>query len=112
MNWTLILIRGCLPAVQVVLIGTALTVVTNLLRQAMPVPLESWHVMSVSATISVCALAMLYRRLLRWESGAALPCERCGGPLGGLLMGKQYRGRQLGDYRRCYNCGKANASAE
>lgn len=105
MNWTLIMIRGWIPAVKVLVVGAAVAYAVALLRRAIPMPLESWHVVLLSGATSACVLGLFYRRLFRWESGAAQPCERCGGPLGALLMGKRYYGRQLSDYRYCYNCG-------
>lgn len=50
-----------------------------------------------------------FYRLRAWETGTADPCAACEGPLGGLHEGKVYYGRQLGDFRRCYNCGKCNS---
>ena len=110
MNWMLITIRGWIPAFKILVIGIALAYAVALFRRAVPIPLESWHVVLLSGTASAGVLGLFYRRLLRWESGRVEPCERCGGPLGALLIGKRYYGRQLSDYRRCYNCGNANAS--
>ena len=66
--------------------------------------------------IGVAAAAMAWSwflyRLKRWEKGAAEPCGTCGGPLGRLREGKMYFGRQLRDFRRCYNCGKPNSEPE
>lgn len=109
MNWTLIMIRGSVPALKLLAVGLAAAFAVAQFRRAMPIPLESSHVVILTGAASACVLALFYRRLFRWESGAAHPCERCGGPLGALLMGKRYYGRQLSDYRRCYNCGNANA---
>lgn len=111
MNWTLIMIRGWVPALKVLVVGIAVAYAVALFRRTMSMPLESWYFVLLTCAASACVLGLFYRRLYRWESGAAQPCERCGGPLGALKMGKRYYGRQLSDYRRCYNCGNANASA-
>jgi hypothetical protein len=50
-------------------------------------------------------------RLWAWEKGRADPCVRCDGPLGRVRSGKVYFGRQLSEYRECYNCGKPNSEA-
>lgn len=103
------MIRGSVPALKLLAVGLAAAFAVAQFRRAMPIPLESSHAVIITAAACACVLALFYRRLFRWESGAAQPCERCGGPLGALLMGKRYYGRQLSDYRRCYNCGNANA---
>lgn len=108
MNWTLIMIRGSVPALKLLAAGLATAFAVAQFRRAMPIPFESSHVVILTAAASACVLALFYRRLFRWESGAAQRCERCGGPLGALLVGKRYYGHQLRDYRRCYNCGTAN----
>lgn len=109
MNWTLITIRGWIPGLTVLAVGVVVTYVAATLRHVVPIPLEPSYVLLTCAAISATLVGLFYLRLLRWESGAARACERCGGPLSGLLKGKSYYGRQLSDYRRCYNCWKANA---
>ena len=52
-------------------------------------------------------LAAFGWRLHQWERGDGPDCQCCGGPLGRLREGKVYFGKQLSDYRRCYNCGRA-----
>jgi hypothetical protein len=52
-------------------------------------------------------LAVFGWRLYQWESGHGPGCQYCGGPLGRLREGKVYFGKQLSDYRRCYNCDRA-----
>src|SRR5690242_3141746 len=109
MNWTLITIRGWIPALAVLALGAVVAYVTAILRRVAPIPLEPSHVLLTAVSISAIFAGLFYWRLLQWEAGQTRACERCGGPLGGLLNGKRYYGRQLNDYRRCYNCGKASA---
>ncbi len=52
-------------------------------------------------------LAVFGWRLYRWDSGHGPDCRYCSGPLGGVRMGKVYYGKQLSNFRRCYNCGRA-----
>lgn len=51
-------------------------------------------------------------RLWRWSEGSGPSCQWCMGPLGRVRDGKVYYGKQLSNYRRCYNCGKANSCAD
>ena len=52
-------------------------------------------------------LAVFSWQLYQWENGHNPDCQYCGGPLGRLREGKVYFGKQLSDYRRCYNCDRA-----
>ncbi|GAB2493105.1 hypothetical protein GCM10027084_02200 [Pseudoxanthomonas sangjuensis] len=58
------------------------------------------------AVASAGFLAVFGWRLYRWEGGHGPDCRYCGGPLGGVRPGKVYYGKQLPDFRRCYNCGR------
>lgn len=52
--------------------------------------------------------ALRWWRYKRWELGRVEGCTRCGGPLGGVRMGRRYRGNLLSDFRWCWNCEKPN----
>lgn len=109
MNWTLITVRGFFPALKVLAAGLVLTYITASLGSVLPISLQPLDVLATSVAISAVCVGLFYFRLWRWEAGAVPGCEWCEGPLGGLLIGKRYYGHQLGDYRRCYNCRRANA---
>lgn len=51
-------------------------------------------------------------RLWAWQQAATPACGFCGGPVGHRRDGKVFHGRQLSDFRRCYNCGRANAELD
>lgn len=63
----------------------------------------------VGAVLALIWIAIAWLRLKRWEAGADPECASCHGPLGFLRVGKVFYGKLLPDYRRCYNCGRANA---
>ena len=48
-------------------------------------------------------------RILGWQSDRHDGCDACGGPLGWLRPGKVWYGKQLSDFRRCWNCNRPNA---
>lgn len=74
---------------------------------AMPKAATAVFIGSAAAAIALWAASAW--RLKRWESGAGPACERCSGPLGWFPHpGRLYFGRQLRDFHRCWNCGKAN----
>lgn len=113
MRWGLIFARGSVyPLVVLIfagLIAKALWSVGD--GVALPIgALASW---GNWAWLAGCCFAaatwgMFGYRLRTWEKGKAASCAFCGGPLGRLRDGRIYYGRQLSDFRRCYNCSRAN----
>lgn len=104
MNWTVISLRALLAPASVVALGClGAFVVATFGRVAPGFPVGPGDVLLVSGVAASLIGLLVWRNLRVWESGARA-CKRCGGPLGFLKLGRTYRGRQLGDYRRCYNC--------
>ena len=53
----------------------------------------------------------VWLRLTSWERGSVECCDHCSGPLGFIERpGKRMYGRQLPNFFRCWNCGKATAA--
>lgn len=67
------------------------------------------YVILGGSAVSIALLLAVTRRLWRHETGRDDGCRRCGGPLGFYTFGKHMYGKQLSDYRRCWQCGKANS---
>jgi hypothetical protein len=115
MKWGLILFRGSALAV-LALIGSSF-IATACWRAAATSPqhLASFatygdYVFYAGGLAALVLYARFAWHLRSWETGAADPCGRCGGPLGRLRPGKKYFGRQLGEYRTCYNCSTHSAA--
>lgn len=117
MRWGLIVLKG--TAVPAVALGTGLLVSNYLEKLAVldtagVTDLARWS--QWAGLVGLAAALMFYGifvwRLWRWSEGKGPMCERCSGPLGRVRNGKVYYGRQLSDYRRCYNCGNANSIAD
>lgn len=65
--------------------------------------------LNVGSFAALALLALFYWRLWAWGRGSAPACVVCDGPLGWVRPGKRYYGKQLSNFRRCYNCGKPNS---
>lgn len=110
MNWNMVLLRGLWRPVGVLLASFA---ISSLLARTGNSPLtESFaqfgtRIFQAGSLVALIWAAYFVWRLMRWEKGSVQPCRFCGGPLGGPRLGRTMYGRQLSDFRRCYNCGKA-----
>lgn len=110
MNWWLILARGAAAPVAVAVAGILLSAP---LRRAAESLAPGSDLQGAAQMIpwvgfagSLALLALFYWRLWAWESGQAPSCRFCDGPVGRLRDGVVMCGKQLPDYRRCYNCGR------
>jgi len=108
MNWWLILARGAAAPVAVAVGGILLSAPlrraseylapgSDLQRAAQVIP---W----IGFAGFLALFALFYWRLRAWESGLAPICRFCDGPVGRLRDGVVMYGKQLPDFRRCYNC--------
>lgn len=108
MQWWLISIRGLSAPVVVVLAGILLSAplrrATELLAPGSDFQRALQLVPWAGLLAGLVLLAVFYWRLRAWEAGRAPSCRFCDGPLGGVRDGVVMYGRQLPDYRRCYNC--------
>ena len=117
MNWTWIFLRGAIAPVVALAVGLLGAQLFNRIGALDPsgasgiAQWADWAAYAGLATFLVL-WGLLVWRLKRWETGHGPECQACHGPLGGVREGKRYYGRQLADFRRCYNCGKANPVPE
>lgn len=114
MRWGLIALKGAAGPVAALAAGLLASRYIGSLAALGPVgaaDLAQWSQWTGLAGLG--AFLLLYGlfawRVWRWSEGAGPSCQWCMGPLGGVRDGKVYYGRQLSDYRRCYNCGKPNS---
>lgn len=117
MRWGLIMMKGAVwPAVALAagLLGSRYMGTLAQLDATGATGQAQWS--NWAALGGLAAALLLYGifvwRLWRWSEGAGPCCDRCMGPLGRVRDGKVYYGRQLSDYRRCYNCGANNPCPE
>lgn len=115
MNWNMVLLRGLWRPAVILLTCVAISL---LLARAGGSPLtEGIAVFGVRIFQAGALIALVWTtyfgwRLRQWEQGGGHPCKYCEGPLGGSRMGRVMYGRQLSDFRRCYNCGRATPEHE
>lgn len=115
MSWNMVLLRGLWRPGGVLL---ASFVIALLMARAGNSPLtESFtqlgtRIFQAGSLVALVWTAYFGSRLMRWEKGSVQSCRFCGGPLGGPRLGRRMYGRQLSDFRRCYNCGKATPEHE
>jgi hypothetical protein len=107
MNWTMVSLRGLI--LPLTLAGCGF-LVAFVIRLAALNPLLGKYIelaIWVGPLLAAMAWGVFALRLWRWEYGKWHECQYCSGPLGWLRMGRIYYGKQLADFRRCYNCGRA-----
>lgn len=115
MNWSMVLLRGLWRPAGVLLVGFA---VALLLLRAGNSPLTEGfaqfgtRIFQAVSLVTLIWAAYFFWRLVCWEKGSVQSCRFCGGPLGGPRTGRRMYGRQLPDFRRCYNCGRATPDHE
>ena len=109
MNWGWITIRGLWPAGMLMVGGT---IFANLVARIEALgalgardQAADWVFAGAMSAAIAWALVFTYRLRL-WEAGDGPFCRTCSGPTGFVQEGKVIYGRQLPDYRRCYNCGR------
>jgi len=112
MRWGWIAFRGLKPALLV--LGCSLVALILLqafagafaaIRQSQPSQAWSyWFWLSTAGLVAT--VGGFYWRCFAWERGWHNPCGYCGGPLGWLRGGVVMYGKQLPDYRRCWNCNR------
>ncbi|MDR7192715.1 hypothetical protein [Luteimonas terrae] len=112
MNWTVVMLRGArLPAMGLAVALVIMWAAWNLRdtpHGAAFVEPFRWGSFVLLALASMAYGHFVYR-LIRWErTQGDQGCDRCGGPTGHRQDGRVMYGRQLPDFRRCYNCGKAS----
>ena len=101
MNWTLIFIRAALLPIGAFAGGLFLA---SILHRTQSSDWGSWVAFS-TLLVTLVLLWARWRGLQQWEDGIR-GCQYCGGPVGFQRPGKVYFGRQLSDYRTCFNCGR------
>lgn len=113
MRWGLIVWRGLMPAILVV----AGYMLAMFLLRAFASAFGVQALGRLPDYLFWAAIAFLggtvgwfYWRLFGWQRGWHEPCHFCEGPLGWLRPGKVWYGKQLSDFRRCWNCDKPSAS--
>ena len=109
MRWGWITIRGLWPAALLMAGGTIFAILIGGM-EVLGVPVArgqaaDWVFTGAMGAAIAWALVFIYR-LRRWEAGDGPFCQTCSGPTGFVHDGKVIYGRQLPDYRRCYNCGR------
>jgi protein-S-isoprenylcysteine O-methyltransferase Ste14 len=113
MRWARILLVGTFAPVGafvvLMLVAMVFWKLSAVTSNPIPVLAKVGDLVSFAGLV-VAAFGMIYfgYRLWAWEKGHADRCATCDGPLGRLRTGKLAFGRQLDEYRSCYNCGKPN----
>lgn len=108
MRWWLIMFRASRLSLLALGGGLLLSVVIGRLSDLSPQAsdLASWAVIAGTAA-SLLFWLLAWLSLRTWERGERC-CDRCGGPLEWWVhTGRVYYGKQLPDFRYCYNCGRA-----
>lgn len=112
MNWTMVLLRGSrLAAIGFVVALVIMWAAWNMRGTPLGAAFFEPFRWAGLAAMSFAALSYSYfmYRLIRWQrTEGEQGCDRCGGPTGFLQTGRVIRGKQLSDFRRCYNCGRAS----
>ena len=112
MRWGLIMLRGLTPAMLVV--GASLLALFLLHTFAGAFGAQTLgrfpdYLLWVVTASLAATIGWFYWRLLGWQRGNHESCHFCEGPLGWLRPGKFWYGKQLSDFRRCWNCNRPNA---
>jgi len=108
MRWGWITLRGLWPALLLMVFGTALAVLmgrAGSLGGVQAIGRASDWVFAGSWLAAAVWIVQFALRLKRWEAGDGPFCRTCAGPTGFVKPGRVHYGKQLSDFRRCYNCG-------
>ncbi len=105
MNWTRITFFAVCPS----LLAMAGGVVADNVLTKLGAGQFGIYAFAAGTVLSVILAVVVILRLRSWETGNGEYCERCSGPLGWITwQGRRYYGRDLPDFHKCWNCGKAN----
>lgn len=98
-----VFVRSMWPVLPVLLLTSA---ASNFFARAGSADMARYALLVGGALAVAWVIAVT---VMRWrhDTGRDGGCHRCGGPLGFPRGGKRMYGRQLSDYRRCWQCGKA-----
>lgn len=113
MSWWLISLRASAWPLVAIVVGFFLSGLIDRIAGSSPYFVQFASASGWVFLASLIAAGVLWllswRSLRAWEQGE-MCCDRCSGPLGWLVhSGRVYYGKQLPDFRRCYNCGKATS---
>lgn len=113
MDWSRVMWRGAKLPLACLLLGVVVYLPVSRFAQ-LSTGLERIPDIAVGSALISAVLAWIIfsARLFLWERGRWHECRSCGGPLGWQQQGRVYFGRQLPDFRRCYNCGRATPEGE
>lgn len=103
MDWKMIMLRSLGP---IGALSIGLVLAAGMAARFAGQRVLDWG-FAAAVVLLLLGLLLTYWQLRRWERGR-IGCPKCGGPLGWWPhMGRKYYGKQLPDFRRCWNCGKA-----
>lgn len=111
MNWNMILVRGAVKPGLVVAAGLLIGSIASQIAGALgagdvtPFSTVASYAPALGGLSGIAMWTAFWIRLFAWERGAATDCDHCGGPVSFTRQGKTDYGRQLSDYRHCWNCG-------
>lgn len=109
MNWGMIIIRGLWPAALLMAVTTTVALLTNRVASGLGADrlsqVADW-IFALGWVGAVVWTGVFVYRLKRWEAGHGPFCRSCSGPTGFVQPGRVVFGKQLADYRSCFNCGK------
>ena len=115
MHWWLICARGLWAPAMVATSGVILSSAISRLASTFPAHsgLRTAALLLSLGTVlaTTVMVAVFVLRLRAWEIGRGPDCRACSGPLGRLRDGRVMYGKQLPDFRRCYNCGSRTPEA-
>lgn len=105
MNWTRITFFALCPSLLAIAAGILIDVWLGKVGAQQ----YGLYAFAGGTILSVIFAAVTIRHLRKWETGDGEYCERCSGPLSWVQNpGVRWHGRELPDFHRCWNCGKAN----
>lgn len=109
MRWGWIIVRGLWPSLVLMVGGATVSILLGRLgaldASSTLERVGDW-VFAAAWLAAIFWMALFWLRLKRWEAGDGPFCRTCSGPTGLVKPGRVYFGRQLSDFRRCYNCGR------
>jgi len=105
MNWTRITFFAFCPAAIAQIGGIVIDGVLTKLGAGQ----YGLYAFGLGTVVAIILAVVAILRLRSWETGDGDCCERCSGPVSWVHnFGVRWYGKQLSDFHRCWNCGKAN----